>query len=81
MSHEEGSSTFANFEDPIDWLNLGLTIFCITCGGLAAGLTIGLVSIDKNELRLMKINGTTEQKRQARRYFTYQLNYIELIHD
>lgn len=36
------------------------------CAGLAAGLTIGLVSIDKNELSLILINGTPEEKRQAR---------------
>lgn len=33
------------------------------------GLTIGLVSIDKNELKLMIVNGTPEQKLQAARYY------------
>ncbi|CAM9178048.1 unnamed protein product, partial [Ectocarpus fasciculatus] len=43
-----------------------MVIVCVLCAGLAAGLTIGLVSIDKNELSLILINGTPEEKRQAR---------------
>jgi metal transporter CNNM len=43
-----------------------MVIVCVVCAGLAAGLTIGLVSIDKNELNLTLINGSPEEKRQAR---------------
>lgn len=38
---------------------------CAVCAALAAGLTIGLVSIDQKELKLLTINGTKEQKDDA----------------
>lgn len=63
MAEEE----FASFRDITDWIYVGMTVLCILCAGLAAGLTIGLVSIDRNELRLLMINGTEEQKMQAAR--------------
>jgi metal transporter CNNM len=56
---------FAEFSTTTHWIDLGMTLFCISCAALAAGLTIGLVSVDRNELRLMQINGTPEQKQQA----------------
>jgi hypothetical protein len=55
----------ANFSTTEHWIDLGMVCLCILCAGLAAGLTIGLVSIDRNELRLMSINGSEEQKKQA----------------
>ena len=58
-------SSFAQFSTTAHWIDLGMTVFCLCCAALAAGLTIGLVSIDRNELRLMQINGTPEQKQQA----------------
>lgn len=61
------SEEFASFTDATDWVNLGMTVVCILCAGLAAGLTIGLVSIDRNELRLLLINGKPEEKAQATR--------------
>jgi CBS domain containing-hemolysin-like protein len=44
-----------------------MCFFCIGCAGLAAGLTIGLVSIDQKELKLKLINGTNEEQEQARK--------------
>jgi metal transporter CNNM len=55
----------ANFSTTEHWIDLGMVCLCILSAGLAAGLTIGLISIDRNELRLMSINGTEEQKKQA----------------
>ena len=52
--------------DPDAILALIMVFVCVLCAALAAGLTIGLVSIDKNELNLILINGTHEEKRQAR---------------
>jgi len=58
-------SEFSDFSSSEDWFNLTMCLLCILCAGLAAGLTIGLISVDKNELRLLAINGTEEEKRQA----------------
>lgn len=60
-------SEFATFSSGADWFNLGMCTVCILCAGLAAGLTIGLVSVDKNELRLLAINGTDTEKLQAKK--------------
>lgn len=52
--------------DPHQLLSAIMVLVCVLCAGLAAGLTIGLVSIDKNELNLILINGTFEEKQQAK---------------
>ena len=60
-------SRLADFENKEDFTYLCLAIICIFCAALAAGLTIGLVSMDKNALRLLLINGSEEEKRQVRK--------------
>jgi CBS domain containing-hemolysin-like protein len=60
-------STLADFENRRDFIFLCLALVCIFCAALAAGLTIGLVSMDRNALRLLLINGTEEEKRQVRK--------------
>ena len=67
-------SRLADFENRTDFTYLCLAIFSIFCAALAAGLTIGLVSMDKNSLRLLLINGTEEEKRQVR-------NVLPLVRD
>ncbi len=67
MSDTGTDGSFSDFSTTAHWVDLGMTMVCILCAGLAAGLTIGLVSMDRNELRLMLINGTSEQKQQAKR--------------
>lgn len=57
----------ADFSTTEHWIDLTMVIICILSAGLAAGLTIGLVSIDRNELRLLSINGTDAQKKQAQK--------------
>jgi metal transporter CNNM len=59
------SGGLANFSSTEHWIDLSMVLLCILSAGLAAGLTIGLISIDRNELRLMSINGTEIQKKQA----------------
>lgn len=44
---------FAPFDDLEDWLNLLGVFVCIVCAALAAGLTMGIVSLDATELRIM----------------------------
>ena len=67
---DSGSSAFLNHIMAIlqadQILALVMVLVCIMCAGLAAGLTIGLVSIDRNELSLTLINGTPEEKKQAK---------------
>lgn len=46
---------------------------------LAAGLTIGLVSMNQNELILLTINGTSEEKAQAKRILPLLKDYHTLI--
>lgn len=50
-----------------DYIYLFLAVFCIFCAALAAGLTIGLVSMDRNVLRLLSINGTDKEREQVTR--------------
>ncbi|CAM9550249.1 unnamed protein product, partial [Scytosiphon promiscuus] len=49
------------------WLNLVMTVVCVTCAGLAAGLTMGLLSIEPLEMAIKQRSGTVEEKRQASR--------------
>ncbi|CAM9337911.1 unnamed protein product [Discosporangium mesarthrocarpum] len=49
------------------WTNVVLVAVCVVCAGLAAGLTMGLVSIDPLEMAIKDRSGTPEEKRQAKR--------------
>jgi len=46
---------------------------------LAAGLTIGLVSLNQNELILLTINGTESEKSYAKRVLPLLEDYHTLI--
>lgn len=65
MGSGDAQDEFGNFDQVTAWVDLVLCFVCILCAGLAAGLTIGLVSIDHKELKLLTINGTDEEKAQA----------------
>ncbi len=65
MGSGDAQDEFGNFNEVTTWIDLVLCFVCILCAGLAAGLTIGLVSIDHKELKLLTINGTDEEKAQA----------------
>ncbi|KAG5193132.1 hypothetical protein JKP88DRAFT_346455 [Tribonema minus] len=47
--------------------NLICILVLITCAGLAAGLTTGLLSIEPLEMAIKQRSGTVDEKRQARR--------------
>jgi len=56
---------FAAFDDSNNWLNfLGATI-CLVCAATAAGLTLGLVSLDPLELELKFRAGTSKEQAYA----------------
>lgn len=58
---------FADFRDSADLYNGILACLCVMCGGLAAGLTIGLVPLDETKLEMKIIIGTQEEKEAARK--------------
>lgn len=65
MGSGDDQSEFATFSTATEWVDLAMCLACIACAGLAAGLTIGLVSIDHKALKLLTINGTATEKAQA----------------
>ena len=56
----------ASFQDLDDWLNLGAALGCVSCAALAAGLTMGLLSLDKLKLKIKTMTGNEEERRHAR---------------
>jgi len=40
-------------------------LLCILCGGIAAGLTIGLTSMDKVTVKIMRKCGDRKEQKQA----------------
>ena len=59
---EEG---FAPFDDVQDYVNLLGTAACIVAAALAAGLTMGIVSLDATELRIMLRTASPSERRHA----------------
>ena len=55
-------SDFADFEDII---NICLSFMCVVCAGLAAGLTMGMLSLDQMKLEIKSMTGTEVEKRDA----------------
>lgn len=45
--------------------NVILIIICVTCAGIAAGLTIGLSSVDKVNLKILQKTGNSTERKQA----------------
>lgn len=56
----------ASFQDLDDWLNLGAALGCVSCAALAAGLTMGLLSLDKLKLKIKTMTGNEEERKHAR---------------
>ena len=52
---------FADFLDLEDIYNTLMAAICVLCAGLAAGLTIGLLSLDKTKLEIKTLTGTAEE--------------------
>ena len=66
----QGSAEWATLEArgklmPI-WLSILLVCFLLCLSGLFAGLNLGLMSLDKNELKVIALQGTEEEKIHAR---------------
>ena len=60
------SNSFALFNTPIDYIYLSSAIICVFCAALAAGMTMGLLSLDHLKLRIKCSVGTAEEKKSVR---------------
>ena len=72
MSAEEPAKVA--FEDPVDWIYLGCALACVTSAALAAGLTMGLLSLDTLKLKIKTMTGSEEEQSYARAI-------LPLLHD
>lgn len=59
------TGNFADFSDLQDVYNAIMAGFCVVCAGLAAGLTMGLLSFDVTKLEIKTMTGTNEEKSAA----------------
>jgi len=48
-----------------DWVFLTCAVLCVVSAGLASGLTMGLLSIDRLKLQVKMQTGTKEERKQA----------------
>lgn len=59
------SGDFADYKEVEDFFNTVMACTCVLCAGLAAGLTMGLLSLDITKLEIKCRVGTEEEKRDA----------------
>lgn len=62
---EISTGDFADFSDLADVYNAIMAFVCVLCAGLAAGLTMGLLSLDTTKLEIKTMTGTSKEKRAA----------------
>eukprot|EP00965_Chrysotila_dentata_P248124 6208165-Pleurochrysis_carterae.AAC.2 len=62
LAAEEES--FASFSSIGDWINLGCSLFCMFLAAMAAGLTMGTVSLDETDLRV-KLRSDEDRDKEA----------------
>ena len=59
--------TIETYVDPLPlWLHILIILFLLCLSGLFAGLNLGLMTLDKNELKVISLQGTEEEKMYAR---------------
>ncbi len=56
---------FTDFSEITDVYNGIMAVFCVVCAGLAAGLTIGLLSLDVTKLEIKSMTGNRNEKKAA----------------
>mmetsp|Transcript_29602 Transcript_29602/g.95455 ORF Transcript_29602/g.95455 Transcript_29602/m.95455 type:complete len:527 (-) Transcript_29602:27-1607(-) len=59
--------SFVKFDRVDDWVNLLGTFLCVCLAALAAGLTMGIVSLESVDLRVKMRTGNAKERRWARR--------------
>eukprot|EP01035_Chromulina_nebulosa_P023234 gene23234-30116_t len=57
-----------DFDNAIDFIYLACAIGCVICAALAAGMTMGLLSLDSLKLRVKLLVGTESEKIAAKRH-------------
>ena len=63
--HLTDGNEFTGLGDTLSYVYLFLSIFLVVCAGLASGLTMGLMNLDRMKLQTKIISGTKQQKRDA----------------
>ena len=63
----DGMDGFAKFDEESDYVNAALVLLCVMTAALAAGLTMGLVSLEPFDLRYKERSGSPEEQRLAKR--------------
>lgn len=56
---------YADLRDPKSWKEMLGAAICVLCAALAAGLTVGLMSLDPLELEVKRRVGTPDERRHA----------------
>jgi len=56
-----------DFLTPEQWISLGCAVGCVVCAASAAGLTLGLMSMDPLELAIKQRTGNPQEKERAER--------------
>ena len=54
-------------------------LFCVTCAALAAGMTMGLLSLDQLKLKIKIAVGTMQEKQAAKRILPIISNHHLLL--
>ena len=60
-------AAFATFDDVQDYVDLACVIVIVACAALAAGLTMGVTSLESSELRVIVRTGSQTEKKQAKK--------------
>lgn len=67
LDDELPESQFATFSVFADWINFAGVLCCVTLAALAAGLTMGIVSLEALELRVKQRTGEEKERAAAAR--------------
>ncbi len=58
---------FADYQEVEDIYNTVMSVFCVVAAGFAAGLTMGLLSLDTTKMQLKAMTGSPWEKEAALR--------------
>lgn len=65
MDFAEDRTGYANMEDASSWYQVAGAVVCVICAAFAAGLTVGLMSLDPLELEVKRRVGTPDERKHA----------------
>uniref|UniRef100_A0A0G4HPN7 CNNM transmembrane domain-containing protein n=1 Tax=Chromera velia CCMP2878 TaxID=1169474 RepID=A0A0G4HPN7_9ALVE len=76
---EGGDDEHIKPQSPAFYLYIGICVFLLIFAGLMSGLTVGLMSIDPLQMRILESEGTDVQKAQAKRVSSLIHNHHLLL--